>query len=458
MNLKLYNTAKKEVVKFKPMQNNQVKLYTCGPTVYDYAHIGNLRSYIFEDVLKRTLIFNGFKVKHVMNITDVGHLTSDADLGEDKMEIRAAKENKTVTEIAKKYTNQFLKDTKRLNIIEPDILTKATSNIKEQIEFIKKLETKGFIYQTKDGVYFNTAKFPRYGNFARLDIKGLKAGARIKNGIKKKNITDFALWKFSPQNKSRLQEWKSPWGVGFPGWHIECSAMAMKYLGEQIDIHCGGIEHIPVHHTNEIAQTESLTGKKFANFWLHNEHLLFEGKKMSKSKGNYAILQDLVNKNYCPLAYRHLILTAHYRSKINFTWESLQSSQHYLNNLYRKLKDLEAPTNIDSVYLEKFTLAINNDLDTPQALAIMQELLKAEINSDIKAATLIKFDEILALNIKNYISKTEPIPQNIKDLLAQREQARLKKDFKNSDFIRSQILELGYEIKDSPSGPKIVKI
>lgn len=458
MELKLYNTAHKTKEIFKPISGQDVKLYTCGPTVYDYAHIGNLRSYVFEDILKRTLLFNGYRIKHVMNITDVGHLTSDADLGDDKMELKARKEKLSVTEIAQKYTDQFLKDINKLNVIKPDILAKATDHIKEQIIFITKLEKKGYTYITEDGVYFDTSKFPDYAKFARIDIEGLKEGARVKKNTAKKNITDFALWKFSRGEKQRLQEWDSPWGIGFPGWHIECSTISMKFLGKQLDIHTGGVEHIPIHHTNEIAQSESLTGKRFANYWMHNEHLFFDGSKMSKSKGNYATLQDVIDKGYNPLAYRHLLLTTHYRSKMNFTWQSLESSQHFLDSFYKRLQELPKPTKINSDYIEKFSKAINNDLDTPKALAIMQELLKSNLDKGIISATLLEFDRIFGLDMNKYISKKTAIPKELNVLLKQREQARLERNYRKSDKLRIKMSELGFEVKDTPTGQRLIKI
>mgnify|MGYP005838041569 CR=1 FL=1 len=458
MKLKLYNTAHKVKEVFEPISGKNVKLYTCGPTVYDYAHIGNLRSYVFEDILKRTLFFNGYKVKHVMNITDVGHLTSDADQGDDKMEIMAQKEKTSVADIAQKFTDQFLKDLNKLNVIESDILAKATDYVKEQILFISRLEKKGYTYVIDDGVYFDTSKFPDYAQFARIDIGGLKEGARVIKNTDKNNVTDFALWKFSKKDKQRLQEWDSPWGIGFPGWHIECSTISMKFLGEQLDIHTGGIEHIPIHHTNEIAQSESLTGKRFVKYWMHNEHLFFDGKKMSKSKGNYATLNDVIDKGFSPLAYRHLLLTAHYRSKMNFTWQSLGSSQHFLDNFYKRLSELPNPTNVNSDYLDKFTRAINDDLNTPKALAIMQKLLKSNLDEDSKSATLLEFDEIFGLDMKKYIHKKTSTPRKIKILLNQRKRARSEGNYQESDKLRDKILELGFEVKDTPLGQKLIKI
>lgn len=458
MKLRFYNTISKAKEDFSPIEKGKVKMYTCGPTVYDYAHIGNLRSYVFEDVLKRTLIFNGYQVRHVMNITDVGHLTSDADEGEDKIEAKARQEKKSADYITKKFTEKFFQDIKKLNILKPDIIAKATEHIKDQIDFIEKLEKKGLTYQTKDGVYFDTSKFKKYPDFARLDIEGLQAGARVKLKSQKKNITDFALWKFSGKDINRQQEWDSPWGIGFPGWHLECSTMSMKYLGEQIDIHCGGIEHIPTHHTNEIAQSESLTGKQFVNYWLHNEHLLINGQKMSKSKGNFTTLTDLIKKNNNPLAYRYLLLTTHYRSKINFTWKSMASVQQALDNIYHKVKNLNPPGKSNQKYLNKFNQAINDDLNTPKALAIFQGLLKSKLSEEEISATLLEFDKVLGLDLAKTIKEKPTITEKVNELLKLREIARQAKDFKKSDKLRDEIKKMGYEVKDTSSGQELSRL
>ncbi len=310
----------------------EVGLYTCGPTVYDYQHIGNYRTFLFEDVLKRVLEWNGYRVRHVMNVTDVGHLTSDADTGEDKMETGARRTGKSAWEIAKLYTDDFLADMKRLNLEDPTVLCRATDHIREQIDFIADIEKKGFTYRTSDGIYFDTAKQPGYGHLARLDVKGLEAGKRVDLG-EKRSATDFALWKFSPAGEKRQMEWDSPWGKGFPGWHIECSAMAQKYLGDYFDIHCGGEDHIPVHHTNEIAQTEARVGTRLANFWMHGYFLLSNDAKMAKSAGEFLRVQYLVDRGYDPLAYRYLCLTAHYRGQLNFTWDALDSATIALDRM-----------------------------------------------------------------------------------------------------------------------------
>jgi len=333
--IRFYNTLTRKKEVFKPLKDKKIGIYTCGPTVYWYPHIGNLRSYIFPDFLKKILIFQGYSVKHVMNVTDVGHLVSNADEGEDKIEKTAKREGKTAREISEFYFNIFKQDLKKLNISEPDVWTKATEYIKEQIELIKKLEKKGYTYKTSDGIYFDTSKFRNYGKLAKLDVQGLKAGKRIAIG-KKKNKTDFALWKFSEKSGERQQEWGSPWGIGFPGWHIECSAMSMKHLGETIDIHTGGEDHISVHHSNEIAQSEAATGKTFVRYWLHGAFLNFKGEKISKSTGGLYTLSDLEKMNYSPMHLKYFYLSAHYRKPLNFTLESLNASK----NAYEKLKNI----------------------------------------------------------------------------------------------------------------------
>ncbi|HKZ34226.1 MAG TPA: cysteine--tRNA ligase, partial [Candidatus Nanoarchaeia archaeon] len=316
--IKLYNTLTRKKEVFKPLKKGQVGVYTCGPTVYWYQHIGNLRTYIFADILKRVFLYNNYKVKHIINVTDVGHLTSDADTGEDKIERAAKREGKTAREIADYYLRIFQEDFKKLNILEPNSWPKATEHIKEQIELIKKLEEKGFTYKTNDGIYFNTGKLKDYGKLARLKIRGLQAGKRISLG-EKKNKTDFALWKFSPLGEKRQQEWDSPWGIGFPGWHIECSAMSMKYLGENFDIHTGGQDHIQIHHTNEIAQSEAATGKPFVRYWLHGAWLLFRGRKISKSLGGLYTISELEKLGFEPIDFRYLCLGTHYRKPLSFT-------------------------------------------------------------------------------------------------------------------------------------------
>jgi len=460
MSLKLYNTLTRKKETFKSIKPGFVGMYCCGPTVYNYAHIGNLRTYIFEDILKRVLIYNGFKVKHVMNITDVGHLTSDADVGEDKIELRARREKKTAWEIAKFYTRKFFEDIERLNIIKPDITPKATEHIKDMISLIKILEKKGYTYIIEnDGVYFDTSKFKDYGKLARLKIEGLKAGARVGFVKGKRNKTDFALWKFSPKGVKRQMEWESPWGIGFPGWHIECSAMAMKYLGEHFDIHCGGVDHIPIHHTNEIAQSEAATGKKWVNYWLHGEFLILEKGKMAKSTGMFITLQKLIDDGFDPLDYRYFCLNAHYRTQLRFSYKALEDAKRGFEHLKNKIIEVLSIKNKGKkstiAYEKRFMEAINDDLNMPKALAIVWDMLKDnEVRNDLKYKAILKFDRVLGLKLDKI--KIE-IPKKIKELLEKREEARKKKDFELADKIREEIKKEGYVIEDTKEGPILKK-
>ncbi len=491
----LYNTLEREIRPFQSIDEKEhpskkhpfVGMYTCGPTVYNYAHIGNLRTYVFEDILKRVLEYNGYKVEHVMNITDVGHLTDDADRGEDKMEKGSAREGKTAWEIAKFYTEAFEKDLEDLNIIKPNELPRATDHIKEQIDLIKKLEKKGFTYQTSDGIYFDTSKLKDYGKLAQLDKQTLKAGVRVDLG-EKKNPTDFALWKLSAPSghpelaegslKKRQMEWKSPWGVGFPGWHIECSAMAVKYLGQPFDIHCGGIDHIPVHHTNEIAQSEAAEGKALADYWMHGEFLLMGSDKMAKSGDNFVTLQTLKEKGISPLAYRFLLLQVHYRKQLTFSWDALQAAQNGLNWLYKEARKLSDPlkiysTNIhftkepsNNTYLNQFNKLICDDLDVPSAVALTYDLLAHhQITEQDRLDALLEFDKVFGLQIKENMArlKTElelskkDIPENITKLVQERELARKSKEWTKGDELRKEIENLGYAVKDTPEGTQITK-
>lgn len=455
MDLFLYNTFTRQKEIFKPLVDNQVGLYTCGPTVYASPHIGNLRTYIFEDILKRVLQVNGYNVKHIMNITDVGHLTSDADEGQDKMEKGALREHKTVWEIAQMYINEFRDNLTELNISEPNIWCQATNHIPEQISLIQTLESKGFTYPTSDGIYFDTSKLADYGKLARLDKEGLKAGARVEMNKEKRNITDFALWKFSSANEKRQMEWPSPWGVGFPGWHIECSAMAIKYLGETFDIHCGGIDHIPVHHTNEIAQSEAATGKQFVKYWLHGEFLVIDEKRMGKSEGNAYTLAWLKNEGVTPLAYRYFCLNAHYRSKLNFSLEAVLGASKALQNLHDKVAMMGEPTIGCAEFEQSFRNAINDDLNIPQALATIWKLLKSDYPDGAKKQSLLKFDEVLGLGLKD-IKPVVVLPE-VQMLVERREQARVSKDWALSDELRVEIKEHGFLVDDTDLGP-IVKV
>ncbi len=447
--VKLYNTLAKKKENFKPLKDKQVGFYSCGPTVYWYAHIGNLRTYIFNDILKRILEYNGYKVKHIMNITDVGHLTSDADEGEDKLEKAAKKEKKTAQQIASFYTKAFKKDIKALNIIEPNIWAKATDHIKEQINIVKELEKKGYTYRIKDGIYFDTSKTKDYGKLAGKKQRKLKAGARVKMVEGKKNITDFALWKFS--DKKRQMEWNSPWGIGFPGWHTECVVMGIKYLGIPFDIHTGAIDLIPTHHTNEIAQAEAVYNKNLAKYWLHGEHLILKKGKMAKSEGNIILIDDLIKKEINPLSFRYLCLTTHYRSKLTFSLESLQAAQNALENLYDKFSEAKnQKLKIKNSYKKEFLKYINDDLDTPKALALVWKLIR---ENKISKELFLDFDKVLGLGLNKI--KRQTIPKKVKDLAKQREKYRKEKNFKKADQIRREIEKQGYIIEDTTRGPAI---
>ncbi|HVY01150.1 MAG TPA: cysteine--tRNA ligase [Candidatus Nanoarchaeia archaeon] len=466
--VKLTNTATRKKENFVSIKPGKVGLYTCGPTVYSRAHIGNMRAYIFADILRRTLEYAGYEVNHVMNITDVGHLTSDADEGEDKMAAAARKERATAWQVAERYTVQFFEDESKLNIKKPKVICKATDHIKEQIELIKKLEAKGYVYKTADGIYFNTSKFSHYGDLAKLDIKGLQAGSRIGMGDKQ-NKTDFALWKFSTAGEKRDMEWDSPWGKGFPGWHIECSAMSMKYLGDTFDIHTGGIDHIPIHHTNEIAQSECATGKHFVNYWLHSDFLVMTDKeKMSKSLGNVINLGTLEEKKINPLAYRYLCLNSHYRKRLLFDEKILDSAVKAYNRFVEKISSFKdqnvSPANIEDLsskgksYLKEFKAAIFDDLNTPNALASMWTMLRDTKLEDSEKYGLVKeFDKVLALGIDS-ISSNSQVPKEVEVLVKQREEFRKSKDWAGADGARKKITSLGYEVSDTPQGPKVKKI
>jgi cysteinyl-tRNA synthetase len=460
MALKLYNTLTRKKEVFKPIKKDSVGIYSCGPTVYWYQHIGNLRTYIFSDLLKRVLEYNGYNVKHVMNITDVGHLTSDADVGEDKMEKAAIKEGKKAEDIADYYWKIFKDDFKKLNITEPNIWAKATEHIKEQIELIKKLEKKGFTYRTSDGIYFDTSKLKDYGKLAKLNIENLKAGKRTEMRDKK-NKTDFALWKFSEEPGKRQQEWNSPWGVGFPGWHIECSAMSMKYLGETIDIHTGGEDLIPVHHTNEIAQSEAATGKKFVNYWLHGAFLTFGGEKVSKSKGGLYTISELEKEGFSPLSFRYMCLTKHYKKPLNFSLEILKSSQNSyerLKNIISQIKSSEKKINKKNIENAKkqFLDIINDDLNSSRALSFLWEILRDErLNDSEKYELAINFDKVFGLDLDKK-EKIE-VPAEVKELAEKREESRKGKDWKKADEIREKINKKGFEILDGKNGWEIKK-
>jgi cysteinyl-tRNA synthetase len=451
MDVKLHNTLSGKKEEFKPLHNESVGMYNCGPTVYYFAHIGNMRAYVFADILKRTLKYAGFEVKQVINITDVGHLTSDEDEGEDKIEQTAKKEGKTAEEITDFYESAFHKDLSDLNIdLEGTLFPKATEHIKEQIELIKILEERGFTYRTSNGIYFDTSKFKDYGKLGHINIEQQKEGARVEANSEKRNPQDFALWKFSQSGGKRLQEWDSPWGVGFPGWHIECSAMSRKYLGQPFDIHTGGIDHIPVHHNNEIAQSEAAFGVPLANYWLHNEFLSVEGEKMSKSLGNVFTLTDLKQKGIHPLAFRFWLLTSHYRSPSNFTWQAVEGAQTALEKIIaRYVLELPEVAEDPDDQIQKFEEAVSNDLNTPIAVSILP-FAKDKV-------TIERMDNVLGLNIKKLAEEMTDIPEEVLEIKKERDTARAEKDFKKSDSLREKIESLGYVLEDKGSETLIRK-
>lgn len=469
--LKLYNTLTRKKETFKPIHKDWVGLYTCGPTVYNYAHIGNLRTYIFEDILRRTLEYAGHKVKHIMNITDVGHLTSDADEGEDKLEKGAKREKKSVWDITKFYTRAFLNDVERLNIKRAHKLVPATREIQEQTKVISRLFEGGYAYETEQAVYFDVTKFKEYTKLSKQKLSQKLVGVREEVVVdpKKRHPADFALWfKIVGRFKNHTMRWPSPWGMGFPGWHIECSAISSKYLGQPFDIHSGGVDHINVHHTNEIAQSEGAYGRPLAKVWMHGEFLLINTSKMAKSGENFLTLNLLIKKGFGPLSYRYLVLTAHYRSKLNFTWESLAAANQSLNRLYDFVRELKNPNlakadyrGLASIVKSQFERAIFDDLDTPKALAALWQFISdyrknpGKFNSKEVLGLLYNFDRVLGLGLKNI--KLEKIPVEIKKLASKREQTRKSKDWSKADKLRKEIELQGYEIKDTPEGPKIMR-
>lgn len=460
----LHNTATRHKDEFTPQNPQNVTMYCCGPTVYNFAHIGNLRTYIFEDLLARTIRLR-HPLTHVMNVTDVGHLVSDADDGEDKMELGAAREGKSAWDIAKFYEEKFWADYDALHCTRPTVVSRATQHIKEMIALVKTLEDKGYTYRTSDGIYYDTSKFDRYDALVgHARISGLQGGARVEMSDEKRNPTDFALWKFSPKDKKRQMEWDSPWGVGFPGWHIECSAMAMKYLGHTLDIHCGGIDHVTIHHTNEIAQSEAATGQKYVNYWVHGEFLILRSGKMSKSGGTFVTVDVLKEKGYDPLAYRYLCLSAHYRTQLEFSYESMDSAAKSLKNLralavQAKQAAAAQETEKSKAWKEKFTAAMEDDLNAPKALALVWEAVRsAELSAAEKVDFLTFADSILALDLfKEEVAPKADIPAQVQALLDARAAARKAKEWKKSDELRDEIARAGYLVKDTPQGQQVEK-
>lgn len=466
MEIKLYNTLTKTKANFIPLNGDEVRIYSCGPTVYSYAHIGNFRAYIFMDSLRRILKYSGYKLKHVMNITDVGHLESDADEGEDKMLKAARRENKNPYEIAAFYTDVFLRDIGRLNIEMPEIIAKATDHIPEMLEFVKEIMANGYAYETSKGIYFDISKLDKYPVLSNRNVEEQIAGARVDVDPEKRNPYDFAIWIKAPEN--HIMKWESPWGLSYPGWHIECSAMGRKYLGEQFDIHTGGVDHIPTHHENEIAQSKGACGKVPANFWMHVEFLQVDGGKMSKSLGNVYTLDQLQEKGVEPLAYKLFCFTAHYRTQLNFTFEGAVSAQKSLNRLregYIKQEEGTEIINEETIteYRERFNEAISDDLNLPLAMGIVWEIVRNEKKSKQFSNLLIEFDKVLGLDLENskkYLDEQENIelPENVKDLLEKRKLARENKDWGLSDQIRDELKEMGYLVKDTKEGVSIEKI
>ena len=472
--MRIFNSLGRQIEEFVPIKSPKVGMYTCGPTVYDYAHIGHGRKYVYDDLLKRVLTYNGLGVTHVQNVTDVGHLVSDADEGEDKLEKGAKKLGKTVWETAEMFIKGFYETMDRLNILRPDVVCRATDNISEQVELIKKLVDRGFAYDTPEAVYFEVAKFPRYGELSGQRLTDKLVGARegVVSGSYKKNGVDFALWfKLVGRFEGHVMKWDSPWGPGFPGWHIECSAMSMKYLGESFDIHTGGEDHIPVHHTNEIAQSEAVTGKPLAKYWMHTAFLMIDGQKMSKSLGNMYGVEEVVGKGFSPLALRYLYMTAHYRMPQNFNWSALAAAQTALDKLGEFVKS--SMLNADFVALreqssrkelskeklkkldgfrDKFMSAVNNDLNFPQGLAVVWEMVKSNIPDYDKLDLLLDWDQILGLGLTEAQIGVE-VPEEVKRLAGERESLRRAGKFVEADEVRMKVEELGYTIKDTNGGP-----
>ena len=463
MKLTFYNTLTRKKEEFHSIDENRVRMYSCGPTVYSYAHIGNFRTYIFMDTLRRVLKYNGYELKHVMNITDVGHLESDADEGEDKMEKAARKEKKDPYEIANFYTEIFLKDMEKLNIDKPEIITKATENISQMIEYVKEIIKNGYAYETSKGIYFDISKLDKYPVLSNRKLDDQIAGARVDVDPEKKNPYDFALWIKAPEN--HIMKWESPWGLSYPGWHLECSTMGRRFLGEEFDIHTGGVDHIPTHHENEIAQSKGATGKIPAHVWMHCEYLQVDGGKMSKSLGNTYTISQLQEKGISPLAFKLFCFTAHYRNKLNFTFEGAYGAQKALERLYDSyIKNANGVDDVDEdiikEYEERFLAYINDDMNMPGAMSVVWEIARNAKKSIKFADLLLKFDKVLGLDMKNaenYLlefkhEESEELPEEIKALVEERKQARAEKNWAKSDEIRDRIISLGYRIKDTKDG------
>ncbi len=463
MEVFLYNSLSRQKEKFVPIEPGRVKMYTCGPTVYDYQHVGNWRTFVFEDILRRVLEYNAYAVFQIMNATDVGHLTGDnlglADEGEDRMEKAARREKKDIWEAAQFYINDFVETRQWLSILPPAKFVRATDHIGEQLALIQKLLEKGLAYVTETGVFFEVSKLPDYGKLGGQKLIDKRTATReeLVEDKTKHHPADFALWKFSKPEDKRQMEWDSPWGRGFPGWHIECSAMSMKYLGESFDVHTGGADHVAIHHTNELAQSEGATGKPLAKYWLHGEFLTVDGGRMGKSLGNAYNLHDIKNKGFDPLALRYLYLTAHYRTLLNFTWEALAAAQKALDHLRRWVGQWGEPKIGCARYEEKFLEAVNDDLDMPKALSVVWDLVKSDYPVSAKKASLLKFDKILGLGLESVVAEKVDLPSSVSALLIEREQARRQGNFARADEIRVQIESQGFLIEDTGEGPKLKK-
>jgi cysteinyl-tRNA synthetase len=472
--MKIYNTLSKQVEEFVPLSPKEITVYTCGPTVYDYPHIGNWFTFIRYDVLIRALIMCGYKTKWAMNITDVGHLVSDSDTGEDKLDMSAKREGKSAWAIAEFYTKNFIQGLKKLNITSPTYMPRATDHIRDQIDLIVRLEEKGFTYKIDDGIYYNTSLFPKYKNFAQLDIDEQQPGARIDVNPQKKSRADFALWKFSPIYNQRDMEWESPWGKGFPGWHIECSAMAMKYLGNTIDIHSGGIDHLPIHHTNEIAQSEAVTGKPLARYWMHTNHILMNNIKISKSLNNSILLEEILSKNIDLDSFRFLVLQSHYRTQSQFNWSLLKDAQNSLTNLrinFSKINGLlfEKPENAPNKdvellfvkYQQKIKSALEEDLNTPLAISFLHECSAKFTNiklSHVDMKYLLSFNKFIESSLGFLIFKKFKLSDDQLKLLSERNKARQNKDWNTSDKIRTKLKIYNIELNDTPEGTSWYKV
>ena len=467
--IRLYNTYTKNIEALTPAEQDHFKIYCCGPTVYSYQHIGNFKTFINEDTLVRTLRYAGYKTTHVINITDVGHNVGDGDEGEDKMAVAAKRERRSILDVAKFYTDKFFVDWRALGLSEPTVVCNATCHIQEMIELIKRIEENGFAYESGGNIYFDVQKFERYGKLANLNLEELKAGARIEVDANKRHPADFVLWFTKSKFENHELQWDSPWGRGYPGWHIECSAMAIKYLGEEFDIHCGGIDHIPVHHTNEIAQSEAATGKSWVRYWMHCEHIMLNNEKISKSLGNYIVLDDLIREGISPQAYKLLVYGTSYRKNMNFSLQALQASQKSIDRLKETVLDLKSKTSeaeiaaasktvANTPVLINFKSALFNDLNTAQALSYLWEATTSELAPAMKLAVLFDMDQVLALDMQNWKAEKLEIPQELEALLAARNQARAEKNWKESDRLRDEIRAKGYEILDSADGARLKKL